>query len=61
MSNEDGGCRAGEAGDGMVLGEPEAGVAKGLDGLGELDGAGDGGGGGFAGMETYEIQNGDRE
>ncbi len=61
VADEDRGCGAGEAGDAVVLGEPEAGVAEAFGVAGEVDGAGDGGVGGFTGMEADEVENRDGE
>ena len=44
-----------------MLGQPEAAVTPLLDVLGEFGGAGDGGGGGFAGAHADEIERGRRE
>lgn len=65
VSDEDGGSGGGDAGDGVMLGEPDAAVSPLLDILREIDGAGYGlGHGGFGGIacaEGNEVENGDWE
>jgi hypothetical protein len=61
VSDENGSCGAGETVDGVVFGEPEAAVAPLLDVPCEIDGAGDGGGWGFAGVHADEIEDGNGE
>jgi len=61
MSDEDGGCGAGKAVDGVVLGQPEAAVAPLLGVLRKIDRTGDGGSWDFAGVHADEIEDGDGE
>jgi len=60
VSDEDGRCRAHQALDGVMLGEPEAAVAPLLGVAGEIDGTCDGGRGCFAGAHADEIEDRDR-
>jgi len=59
VSDEDGGCGAGKAIDGVVFGEPEAAVAPLLGMACEVDGAGDGGGWRLAGVHADQVEDGD--
>jgi hypothetical protein len=61
VSDEDGGCGAGEAFNGVMFGEPETAVTPLFCVASKVDRAGDGGGGGFAGAHADEVENGDGE
>lgn len=55
VADEDGCGGAGEALDGVMLGKPEAAIAPLLGVVREINGAGDGGRGGFAGAHADEV------
>jgi hypothetical protein len=61
VPDENSGCGARQPIDGVVLSEPEAAVAPLLGVPGEIDGAGDSRGWGFAGVHADEIKDGDGE
>jgi len=60
MADEDGSGGARQSSDGMMFGQPIAGISPAFNVLRQVDGAGDGVSGGFAGAHTYEIENRDR-
>jgi hypothetical protein len=61
VANQDRGCGAGNSGDGMMLGQPEAPVAPRFRALREVDRARDGGSGLLAGAHADQVEDGNRK